>query len=98
MNRQYVYAIVDGNYFNSGNNNLGGSLVNYSSFDENEDLSNKNKFELLSQVEGAMNDYYTKMKKVKEDKKVTDHSSKKAGTFFDTLITRAKDWMSDDIE
>jgi cell division protein FtsA len=36
--------------------------------------------------------------KVKEDKKVTDHSSKKSGTFFDTLITRAKDWMSDDIE
>lgn len=36
--------------------------------------------------------------KVKEEKKVTDHSSKKAGTFFDTLITRAKDWMSDDIE
>lgn len=36
--------------------------------------------------------------KVKEDKKVTDHSSKKAGSFFDTLITRAKDWMSDDIE
>ncbi len=35
---------------------------------------------------------------VKEDKKVTDHSSKKAGSFFDTLITRAKDWMSDDIE
>lgn len=35
---------------------------------------------------------------VKEDKKVTDHSNKKAGNFFDTLITRAKDWMSDDIE
>ncbi len=34
----------------------------------------------------------------KEEKKVTDHSKKKAGTFFDTLITRAKDWMSDDIE
>lgn len=36
--------------------------------------------------------------KIKEEKKVTDHSNKKAGTFFDTLITRAKDWMSDDIE
>ena len=36
--------------------------------------------------------------KVKEEKKVIDHSSKKAGSFFDTLITRAKDWMSDDIE
>lgn len=35
---------------------------------------------------------------VKENKKVTDHSNKKAGNFFDTLITRAKDWMSDDIE
>jgi cell division protein FtsA len=34
----------------------------------------------------------------KENKKVTDHSKKKIGTFFDTLITRAKDWMSDDIE
>ena len=34
----------------------------------------------------------------KEEKKVTDHSTKKAGSFFDTLITRAKDWMSDDIE
>ena len=35
---------------------------------------------------------------IKEEKKVTDHSTKKAGSFFDTLITRAKDWMSDDIE
>lgn len=34
----------------------------------------------------------------KEDKKITNHSSKKIGSFFDTLITRAKDWMSDDIE
>ena len=59
---------IDGNYFNSGNNNLGGSLVNYSNFDENEDLTNKNKFELLSQVEGAMNDYYTRMKKLKNRK------------------------------
>jgi hypothetical protein len=59
---------VDGNYFNCGNNNLGGSLVNYSNFDENEDLSNKNKFELLSQVEEAMNDYYARMKKLKNRK------------------------------
>jgi hypothetical protein len=59
---------VDGHYFNSGNNNLGGSLVNYSNFDENEDLTSKNKFELLSQVEGAMNDYYTRMKKLKNRK------------------------------
>jgi len=34
----------------------------------------------------------------KETKKVIDHSGKKIGSFFDTLITRAKDWMSDDIE
>jgi cell division protein FtsA len=34
----------------------------------------------------------------KENKKVIDHSKKKIGSFFDTLITRAKDWMSDDIE
>lgn len=34
----------------------------------------------------------------KENKKVLDHSKKKIGSFFDTLITRAKDWMSDDIE
>ena len=54
---------VDGNYFNSSS-----SLVNYSNFDENEDLTNKNKFELLSQVEGAMNDYYTRMKKLKNRK------------------------------
>ena len=39
-----------------------------------------------------------KMEQVKEEKKVIDHSNKKAGSFFDTLITRAKDWMSDDIE
>jgi cell division protein FtsA len=37
--------------------------------------------------------------KVKETKKqVINHSQKKIGSFFDTLITRAKDWMSDDIE
>jgi hypothetical protein len=30
--------------------------------------------------------------------KVTNHSTRKIGSFFDTLITRAKDWMSDDIE
>ncbi len=39
-----------------------------------------------------------KTEKVKEEKKITNHSSKKMGSFFDTLITRAKDWMSDDIE
>jgi len=54
---------INGNYFNSGD-----SLVSYSNFDENEDLTNQNKFELLSQVEGAMNDYYTRMKKLKNRK------------------------------
>jgi cell division protein FtsA len=39
-----------------------------------------------------------KTEKVTEEKKITNHSSKKMGSFFDTLITRAKDWMSDDIE
>ncbi len=34
----------------------------------------------------------------KDSKKITNHSNKKIGSFFDTLITRAKDWMSDDIE
>lgn len=34
----------------------------------------------------------------KESKKIINHSNKKIGSFFDTLITRAKDWMSDDIE
>jgi len=35
---------------------------------------------------------------ITESKKITNHSQKKIGSFFDTLITRAKDWMSDDIE
>jgi cell division protein FtsA len=36
--------------------------------------------------------------KKKEEKKVIGHSSKKVGNFFDSLITKAKDWMSDDVE
>ncbi|MDI1356273.1 MAG: cell division protein FtsA [bacterium] len=36
--------------------------------------------------------------KKKESKKVADHSQKKVGSFFTTLIERTKDWMSDDIE
>jgi len=40
----------------------------------------------------------TKDESVNEVNKITNHSSKKIGSFFDTLITRAKDWMSDDIE
>ncbi len=34
----------------------------------------------------------------KEDKKVTGHSKQKAGDFFGSLISKAKDWMSDDVE
>lgn len=34
----------------------------------------------------------------KEEKKVVGHSQKKIGSFFDSLINKAKDWMSDDIE
>ncbi|MDI9339316.1 MAG: cell division protein FtsA [Sediminibacterium sp.] len=37
-------------------------------------------------------------KEKKKEKEVSNHSQKKIGSFFDTLITRAKDWMSDDIE
>lgn len=33
-----------------------------------------------------------------EKKKVTGHSNKKVGSFFDSLINKAKDWMSDDVE
>jgi cell division protein FtsA len=36
--------------------------------------------------------------KKKEEKKVIGHSTKKVGNFFDSLITKAKDWMSDDVE
>lgn len=34
----------------------------------------------------------------KEEKQVIGHSQKKIGSFFDSLINKAKDWMSDDIE
>ena len=43
-------------------------------------------------------DVNTEGKSNKDAKKITNHSNKKIGSFFDTLITRAKDWMSDDIE
>jgi cell division protein FtsA len=35
---------------------------------------------------------------VEPKKKVTGHSKQKAGSFFDELINKAKDWMSDDVE
>jgi cell division protein FtsA len=34
----------------------------------------------------------------KAEKKVTGHSKQKVGNFFDSLISKAKDWMSDDVE
>ena len=40
----------------------------------------------------------TEEAKQKAEKKVTGHSKQKAGNFFDSLISRAKDWMSDDVE
>lgn len=36
--------------------------------------------------------------KKKEDKKVTGHSTKKVGSFLTDLVSKAKDWMSDDVE
>ena len=36
--------------------------------------------------------------KQKPEKKVTGHSKQKVGNFFDSLISKAKDWMSDDVE
>lgn len=36
--------------------------------------------------------------KKKEDKKVTGHSTKKVGSFLTNLVTKAQDWMSDDVE
>ncbi len=38
------------------------------------------------------------VEKPQEIKKVTGHSSKKAGDFFGSLINKAKDWISDDVE
>ena len=34
----------------------------------------------------------------KEKVTVTGHSKQKAGDFFGSLISKAKDWMSDDVE
>ena len=33
-----------------------------------------------------------------ENKNITGHSKQKVGSFFDELINKAKDWMSDDVE
>ncbi len=58
---------------------------------DNKRNSNTNKVEIKEEEENTAI-------KTKETKKISNHSSKKIGSFFDTLITRAKDWMSDDIE
>ena len=29
---------------------------------------------------------------------ITGHSTKKTGSFFDSLISKAKDWISDDVD
>ena len=71
---QTVDYNVNGNVFYSGSNN-GQSFNNFCDFNENEDLTNKTKFELLSQVEGAMDDYYKRMKKLK-NKKLNSSSNK----------------------
>lgn len=44
----------------------GTSNTIYSAFNEKENYENRPKFELFSQVESAMNDYYTKMNKMKQ--------------------------------
>ncbi len=36
--------------------------------------------------------------KKKTEKVVTGHSTKKVGNFFDSMINKAKDWISDDVE
>lgn len=54
-----------------GNDNLIKSEINlgiFSNFDENENYENKNNFELLDQVQDAMDSYYKKMKKSAEKK------------------------------
>lgn len=50
----------------SGNQSTGSEQV-YSSFDENEEYQN-NGFELLNEVQGAMDSYYKKMKKTKNSR------------------------------
>lgn len=47
----------------------------YSGFNENENYSGTPKFELFSQVEGAMNEYYTKMNKMKEKRNLEKQKS-----------------------
>jgi hypothetical protein len=60
---------IQGNILSNPSLNINGSTT-FSTFDENEIITDKdtNKFELLSQVSSAMDDYYNKMKKSKERK------------------------------
>lgn len=39
-----------------------------------------------------------KKEEKREKKNITGHSKQKVGSFFDELINKAKDWMSDDVE
>jgi hypothetical protein len=58
----------DNKVLGSNFGNSDSTFVNFDKFNENDNYDDGKKFELLSQVEDAMNDYYTKMKKVKNDK------------------------------
>ena len=40
----------------------------------------------------------TESTKQKPEKKVTGHSKQRVGTFLDTILKRAKDWMSDEVD
>lgn len=52
----------------------------------------------LSKPQEEMVTVNAKEEKQKEEKKVTGHSKQKVGSFFDTMIKKAQDWMSDDVE
>ena len=80
-------GLISGNNTNvSGNNfcNSNSSFVSYDSFTENENYENRTKFELLSQVEGAMEDYYTKMKKVKNDRSEKMNTLNRSRNMYNT--------------
>jgi hypothetical protein len=57
----------------TGNYNTGSSLE-YSNFDENTEYENKG-FELLNEVQGAMDSYYKKMKKVKDSRNLRSENN-----------------------
>jgi hypothetical protein len=77
---------IEGN-MSSNNQNL------YSLFDESEDYEkDANKFELLSEVKGAMDDYYKKMKK--NSKKKLEWKKKAEDNSVDGIVNR---YYNDDI-